>query len=181
MATACLGGLPAFTSAATLALNALGEVDFLSGILLSVDDGEVDDDRLRQRTAAHITQRNDRRPSRHAGHIRRVRARCAAAADVQDDHVIGADQVIDQIERRRRVGRQRRIVHGNAASRLVERHARGLVGCLGHSALRASGVSKLFAGKASGKFGVGISNAGGLCIRHDYDPIHELVTLAAEL
>ena len=41
MATACLGGLPAFTSAATLALNALGDADFLRGMLLSVDDGKV--------------------------------------------------------------------------------------------------------------------------------------------
>ena len=47
MATACLGGLPAFTSVATLALNALGDADFLRGMSLSVDDGVVDDDGFR--------------------------------------------------------------------------------------------------------------------------------------
>lgn len=35
MATACLTGLPDFTSAATLALNALGLVDFFSGMINS--------------------------------------------------------------------------------------------------------------------------------------------------
>jgi hypothetical protein len=52
-----LGGLPAFISAATLVLNALGVGDFLSGMLLAVDDGVVDDDGFRQRTAGQITQR----------------------------------------------------------------------------------------------------------------------------
>ena len=60
MATACLGGLPAFTSAATLALNALGVVDFFNGILLAVNDGVVDDDRLRQRTAGQVAKRQHR-------------------------------------------------------------------------------------------------------------------------
>ena len=60
MATACLGGLPAFISVATLVLNALGVGDFLSGMLLAVDDGVVDDNRLRQRTAGQVTQRQHR-------------------------------------------------------------------------------------------------------------------------
>jgi hypothetical protein len=51
--------LPAFISVATLVLNALGVGDFLSGMLLAVDDGVVDDNRLRQRTAGQVTQRYD--------------------------------------------------------------------------------------------------------------------------
>jgi len=180
MATACLSGLPAFISAATLALNALGVADFLRGMLLSVDGAEVDDDRLRQRTSRQVTQRDNRRPGRHAGHVGRVRARCAAAADVQDDHVVGTNQAVVHSERHRRVASQRRIVHGDAPSRLVERHRRTLVGRLRHGALRASRVAKLLANKAGRKLGVCVGDASGLRIGHDYDPIHEVVIPPAE-
>ena len=63
MATACLGGLPAFISVATLVLNALGVVDFFNGMLLAVNDGVVDDDGFRQRARRQITQRQHRRSS----------------------------------------------------------------------------------------------------------------------
>ena len=56
MATACLGGLPAFISVATLVLNALGVGDFLSGMLLAVNDGVVDDNGFRQGARRQVTQ-----------------------------------------------------------------------------------------------------------------------------
>ena len=180
MATACLGGLPAFISVATLVLNALGVEDFLSGMLLRVDDGVVDDDGFRQRTAGQVTQRDDPRARRHAGHIGRVRARRADTADVQDDHILGADQVVGQRERHSGIARQRRVVHNDLTSRLVERDARALVGRLRHSALRAGRVANFLTGIASGKFGVRVGDASGLRIGHDYDPIHEVVIPPAE-
>ena len=184
MATACLGGLPAFISAATLVLNALGVGDFLSGILLAVNDGVVDDDSFRQRTRRQITQRQHRRPSGQAGHIACVRARRANAADVQDDYILGADQAVGQRKRSCNATSQRRAVHGNLTRRLVERDARGLVGRLRDRTLRRRAVTNLLVGEdvlRPDDVLIEVRDANRLRISHDHDPIQELVTLDAEL
>jgi len=184
MATACLGGLPAFISVATLVLNALGVGDFLSGMLLAVDDGKVDDNGFRQGARRQVTQCQHRRPSGQAGHIAGVRARRADAADVQDNHILGADQAVGQRKRSSSAASQRRAVHGNLTSRLVERDACGLVGRLRDRTLRRSGVAKLFVREdvlRTNNVLIKKRDADRYRVRHDYDPIHELVTLDDEL
>ena len=169
MATACLVGLPAAISAFTFLRKASFAADLTNGMLLTVDDGEIQHHGFSQRASRQVSQRNYARPRRKAGHIRDVRGGSSAAAHMDRQNIVGANQAICQRESYRGAGRQRRRVHGNAAHGTVQRDARTFVRRLRDGALRGGGVAYQFASKYAGACHLHRIYAGACHLHRIYD------------
>ena len=182
MATACLAGLPAAISAFTFLRKASFDADLTNGMLLTVNNGEIQHHGFSQRAGRQVSQRNDARPRRKAGHIRDIRAGGGAAACVDGQNIVGANQAVCQRKRHRGTGRQRRRVHGNAAHGAVQRDARTFVRRLRDGALRRGGVAKLIGSihphraqvVGGGNVLVAVRNPDWFGIAHDYAPIQDV-------
>lgn len=128
MATACLTGLPALTSALMFLRNASGDLDLTSGMLSrSMENSVVQVNGFTIRIVGGIFDDNRERTIGNRRNKNIVRTHCAARAGANYHHIFGADGSASHYKNRLCAGRKLRVSRDDLTRWRVDRHGCGFV------------------------------------------------------